>query len=99
MNSESTEVKVLVLGDSKMRLKSIFAYLERMNIQPLTAKSIKEAIDIYRHEQPDIILMEYQLADIDCQEFSREIRALDMRGSWTSIIFLNSRINEEVLAR
>lgn len=99
MENESTDVKVLLVGDSEVKLNWIFAYLESMDIRPLTAEAVKEAIDIYRREQPDIVIMENQLPDIDRFEFSREIRALDMRNNWTSIIFLSGTADEAGWAR
>jgi len=98
MNDESAEVKVMVVGETTMRLKSIFAYLESMDIKPLIAEAGKDAIDIYRREQPDFILMEDKLPDIGCFELSREIHALDTRNNWTSIIFLNNILEEDLAA-
>jgi DNA-binding response OmpR family regulator len=95
MDNAPTDVKVLIVGNSKEKLKPIFAYLESMNIMPLSAESVKDAINIYRREQPDIVLMEKKIPEIDCFEFSREIRALDMRNNWTSIIFLTRITDEE----
>jgi CheY-like chemotaxis protein len=39
-------LKVLVVEDSRVTLKAICNYLERMDIQPLTAVTGKEALDI-----------------------------------------------------
>ena len=95
MNSKPTEVKVLIVGNGKTTLKSILGYLESMDILPLTAEAGKDAIDIYRREQPDIVLMRNKLPDIGYAEFSREIRTLDLRDNWTSIIFLTGMSEEE----
>lgn len=99
MASKQTTLKVLVVEDSKVTLKAICTYLERMDINPLTAETGKEAIDVYRRERPDIILLDGRLPDIDGFEVAREIRSLEKKKDWTAIIFLTSMTKDEDLAR
>lgn len=99
MASKATELKVLVVEDSKVTLKAICNYLERMGIQALTAETGKEALDIYRREHPDIILLDGLLPDIDGFEVSKQIRMLEKKKDWTAIIFLTSMTKDEDLAR
>lgn len=99
MGSKVTELKVLVVEDSKVTLKAICGYLERMDIQALTAETGKDALDIYRRERPDIILLDGRLPDIDGFEVAREIRAMEKKKDWTAIIFLTSMTKDEELAR
>lgn len=91
--------KVLVVKDSKVTLKAICTYLERMGIASLVAETGKEALDIYRRERPDIILLDGRLPDIDGFEVAREIRAMEKQKDWTAIIFLTSMVKDEELAR
>lgn len=99
MVSKVTELKVLVVEDSKVTLKAICGYLERMDIQALTAETGKDALEIYRSERPDIILLDGRLPDIDGFEVAREIRAMEKKKDWTAIIFLTSMTKDEELAR
>ena len=99
MASKVTELKVLVVEDSKVTLKAICGYLERMGIQALTAETGKDALEIYRRERPDIILLDGRLPDIDGFEVAREIRAMEKKKDWTAIIFLTSMTKDEELAR
>ena len=99
MASKVTELKVLVVEDSKVTLKAICGYLERMDIQALTAETGKDALEIYRRERPDIILLDGRLPDIDGFEVAREIRAMEKKKDWTAIIFLTSMTKDEELAR
>ncbi len=99
MASKTTELKVLVVEDSKVTLKAICNYLERMDIQPLTAETGREALEIYRRERPDIILLDGRLPDIDGFEVAREIRGMEKKKDWTAIIFLTSMTKDEDLAR
>ena len=99
MASKTAELKVLVVEDSKVTLKAICNYLERMDIQPLTAETGKDALDMYRRERPDIILLDGRLPDIDGFDVAREIRAMEKKKDWTAIIFLTSMTKDEDLAR
>lgn len=99
MASKPSALKVLVVEDSKVTLKAICTYLERMEIEPLTAETGKEAIEVYRRERPDIILLDGRLPDIDGFEVAREIRAMEKKKDWTAIIFLTSMTKDEDLAR
>ena len=99
MVNKAVELKVLVVEDSKVTLKAICNYLERMDIQPLTAENGTDALEIYRRERPDIILLDGRLPDIDGFEVARQIRAIEKKKDWTAIIFLTSMTKDEDLAR
>ena len=99
MVSKAVELKVLVVEDSKVTLKAICNYLERMDIQPLKAENGTDALEIYRRERPDIILLDGRLPDIDGFEVAKQIRAIEKKKDWTAIIFLTSMTKDEDLAR
>ena len=99
MASKVAELKVLVVEDSKVTLRAICTYLARMGITPLTAETGKDALDVYRREHPDIILLDGRLPDIDGFEVAKEIRAIEKKKDWTAIIFLTSMTKDEDLAR
>lgn len=99
MVSKAAVLKVLVVEDSKVTLKAICNYLERMDITPLTAETGKDALEIYRRERPDIILLDGRLPDIDGFEVAQEIRAMEKKKDWTAIIFLTSMTKDEDLVR
>jgi diguanylate cyclase (GGDEF)-like protein len=99
MSDKATELKVLVVEDSKVTLTAICSYLENMGIQALTAETGKDALDVYRREHPDIILLDGLLPDIDGFEVARQIRTLEMKKDWSAIIFLTSMTKDEDLVR
>lgn len=100
MKKRTDALKVLVVEDSKVTLKVLCNFLERMDIeQPLTAETGAAAIEIYRKERPDIILLDAQLPDIDGFEIARQIRSSEQKDDWTAIIFLTSMTKDEDLAR
>ena len=99
MVNKEAGLKVLVVEDSKVTLKSICNYLDRMGIKALTAETGREALYVYRRERPDIILLDGMLPDIDGFDVAREIRILEKKKDWTAIIFLTSMTKDEDLAR
>jgi diguanylate cyclase (GGDEF)-like protein len=100
MKKRTDTIKVLVVEDSKVTLKVLCNFLERMDIkQPLTAETGTEAIELYRKERPDIILLDAQLPDIDGFEIAEQIRESEHKDDWTAIIFLTSMTKDEDLAR
>jgi diguanylate cyclase (GGDEF)-like protein len=100
MKKRTDALKVLVVEDSKVTLKVLCNFLERMDIrQPLIAETGAEAIELYRKERPDIILLDAQLPDIDGFDIAKQIRASEKKDDWTAIIFLTSMTKDEDLAR
>jgi diguanylate cyclase (GGDEF)-like protein len=100
MKKRSETLKVLVVEDSKVTLKVLCNFLERMDIiQPLTAETGVAAMELYRRERPDIILLDAQLPDIDGFDIAKQIRAAERKDDWTAIIFLTSMTKDADLAR
>lgn len=99
MDKKLGRVKVLVVEDSKVAIKAISGYLEDIGVHPLVAESGKRAIELYRSERPDIILLDIILPDIDGYEVARQIRQLQGKDDWTAIIFLTVMSKDEDLAR
>lgn len=100
MESNGAGLKVLVVEDSKVTMKALCNYLEHMGVHdPLTAETGREALDVFRNNRPDIILLDALLPDIDGFDIAREMRALEQGQDWSAIIFLTSMSNDEDLAR
>lgn len=95
-----SNLKVMVVEDSKVTMKALCNHLERMGIlHPLTAVTGRSAIDIFRKNRPDIILLDVILPDIDGFGIARELRTLEKGDEWSAIIFLTSKANDSDLAR
>ncbi|HUW25034.1 MAG TPA: diguanylate cyclase [Gallionella sp.] len=99
MNKKLGKVKVLVAEDSKVAIKAITIYLEEVGVQPLIAETGNAAVELYRKERPDIILLDVILPDIDGFEVARQIRQMQGKDDWTAIIFLSVMSKDEDLAR
>jgi len=99
MSKSGDELKVMVVEDSKVTMKALCNYLGRMGISPLTAVTGQEAIEIFRRDRPDIILLDVILPDIDGFDIARQLRDMEKGDEWTAIIFLTSMAKDEDLAR
>ena len=99
MAKKSGEIKVLIVEDSKPTIRKLCGYLENMGIHPVVAETGKAALDYFRNNRPDIILLDAILPDIDGFEVAKQIRALEQPGDWSAIIFLTSMTKDENLAR
>jgi diguanylate cyclase (GGDEF)-like protein len=94
------ELKVMVVEDSKVTMKALCNYLGRMGIKhPQTAVSGETAIELFRKDRPDIVLLDAILPDIDGFDIAQQLRAMEKGNEWTAIIFLTSMTNDEDLAR
>lgn len=93
------KLKVLVVEDSKVAIKALTGYLEELGVHPLIAETGSAAIELYRNERPDIILLDIILPDIDGYDVAKEVRKLQGKDDWTAIIFLSVMSKDEDLAR
>ncbi len=94
------DLKVLVVEDSKVALKALCNYLERMGFSnTLTASSGQAAMEIFQQQRPDIILLDAMLPDVDGFSVAKKIRVLEKNGEWAAIIFLTVLDKDNELAR
>ncbi len=99
MSKSVSDLKVMVVEDSKVTLKALTNYLERMGIRTiLTAVDGQTAIEIFRKTRPDIVLLDALLPDIDGFDIAKQFRAMEKGDEWAAIIFLTSMSNDEDLA-
>ena len=100
MSKIMNKLRVLVVEDKQATSDTIKAYLERMDIrEPLMAASGQAAIELFKKNRPDIVLLDVMLPDIDGFEVAKQIRALEQGGDWAAIIFLTNQAKDEDLAR
>jgi len=83
-------VKILIVDDTPANVKIITKFLERKSYQVISAMDGQEAIDKFKSESPDIVLMDVMMPNIDGYEATKEIRALE-QSHWVPIIFLSAK--------
>ncbi len=100
MNSEIDTLKIMVVEDSNVTLKVLSNYLASMGITaPLLVETGNQAVDAFKRERPDIVLLDARLPDIDGFDVAKKIREIEHDGEWAAIIFLTALTKDEDLAR
>ncbi len=92
-------MKILAIDDSKMNIMLMKKILTEMGHEVICGESGEEAIELFKKEKPDIILMDVVMPGISGYDATKEIKALEKEEkSWTPIIFLTAKNEAEDLA-
>lgn len=87
-------LKILAVDDTEANLKLLKMYIKRMGHDVITASDGQEAVDVYRQEKPDLILMDVMMNVMDGFEAAEYI--LNQHSDrWVPIIFLSAAATEE----
>jgi len=81
---------ILVVDDELDIVKVVRAYLEQSGFRVIIASDGQQALAIFRHEQPDLIVLDLNLPKLDGLDVCRAIR----RESNVPIIMLTARVEE-----
>ena len=82
-------LRILVIEDSPVNMALTVAILESAGHSILQADHAQEGMDIARREQPDLVLMDIQLPDIDGLAATRRLKA-DPRTAKLPVIALTA---------
>ena len=82
--------KILVVDDEPEIVRLVRAYLERAGFTVVTASEGREALAVFRHERPNLVVLDLNLPGLDGLDVCRSIR----RASDVPIIMLTARIEE-----
>jgi DNA-binding response OmpR family regulator len=82
--------KILVVDDELDIVKVVRAYLEQSGFRVITASDGEQALAAFRHEQPDLIVLDLNLPKLDGLDVCRAIR----RDGNVPIIMLTARVEE-----
>lgn len=91
-------MKVLVADDSKINLILISVSLKKLGHEVMEASSGQEAIDMFKQQRPDLIILDVVMEGIDGYECAKRIRALS-KNDWIPIIFLSFNIDDQSVAK
>ena len=92
-------MKILVVEDASATLLIVSKYIERFGARPIAVDNGEQAIAAFRNEQPDMVLLDAKLPDIDGFSVARQMRALEKPGAWTPIIFLSGMTSDKDLEK
>jgi DNA-binding response OmpR family regulator len=81
---------ILVVDDEKQIVKVVKMYLDQAGFRVVTAYDGAAALAVFRHERPDLVVLDLNLPELDGLDVCRAIR----RESKTPIIMLTARAEE-----
>ena len=82
--------RVLVVDDDPGIVKLVRAYLEQAGFGVLTAYDGKKAMQIARHESPDLVILDLMMPEMDGWDVCRALR----KESDVPVIMLTARVEE-----
>ncbi len=82
--------KILVVDDEPEIVKLVRAYLERAGFIVMTAYEGQQALAVFRHERPNLVVLDLNLPGMDGLDVCRVLR----RDSDVPIIMLTARLEE-----
>jgi two-component system alkaline phosphatase synthesis response regulator PhoP len=81
---------ILIVDDEPEIVKLVRAYLEAAGYRVVTARDGHKALQVTRHEKPDLIILDLTMPEMDGLEFTRRLR----QEKNTPIIMLTARVEE-----
>lgn len=82
--------KILIADDEQHLLDTVKAYLQAEGFTVLTVKNGRDALLTARHEEPDLVILDVMMPELNGWEAARLIR----KQSDVPILFLTARVDE-----
>ncbi len=82
--------KILVIDDEAEIVRLVRAYLERAGFAVVAASEGREALAVFRHERPNLVVLDLNLPGVDGLDVCRAMR----RDTDIPIIMLTARLEE-----
>ncbi len=89
---------VLIVDDSRLQLRIMTTMLKRWGLKVLEASSGPEALEICAKEEPDLVLSDWMMPEMDGLEFCRQFRAMK-RDKYGYFILLTSKSEKGEVAQ
>jgi two-component system OmpR family response regulator len=83
--------KILIVDDDPSIREILSTQLARLNFHTAAAADGKEAVELFKAEKPDLILMDMMMPVMDGLAACQKIRALEKKGRRVPILFLTAR--------
>lgn len=88
-------LRVLVAEDNEVNRFVLVRMLEGLGHRTVIAADGQEAVERWRSERPDLILMDYRMPNLDGLGATREIRELEARGDRVPIVAVTANALEK----
>ena len=83
--------KILVVDDDVSIREILSTQLSRLNYSTVTAADGAEAINVFKAEKPDLVLMDVMMPHMDGLTACQKIRSIEKKGVRVPILFLTAR--------
>jgi len=83
--------KILIVDDDSSIREILSTQLARLNFQTAAAADGKEAVELFKSERPDLVLMDMMMPVMDGLAACHKMRALEKKGARVPILFLTAR--------
>jgi len=84
--TQRSGLRILLVEDSAVNQLVTQWTLKRLGYALQVAPTAREALESWKRERFDLVLMDIQLPDGDGYALARELRSSEKRGSWTPIV-------------
>lgn len=91
---QESKIKILAVDDNIVNIKVLSQYLVKQGYEVITAESGEEAIEKFKSEPMDIILMDIMMGGMNGLEATAKIKAL-AGDRWIPVIFMSALASEE----
>ena len=82
--------KILIADDEQHILDTVGAYLKKKGYEVVTARNGKDALFTFRHEKPELVILDVMMPEMDGLSAARLIR----KESNVPIMFLTARVDD-----
>ncbi|CAH0535714.1 Protein-glutamate methylesterase/protein-glutamine glutaminase [Vibrio stylophorae] len=90
-------MKILLVDDVHLERVNLEMRLKNLQHQVLAVQSGEEALAQYQHFDPDLVILDISMPNMDGYEVAREIR--ERFQEWIPIVFLSSHDEPEMIAK
>lgn len=87
--SENSEVTVLLVDDNPQNLKVLYETLKDQGYRLLIANEGEKALDLARRHQPEVVLLDIMMPEMDGYEVCQRLKA-DPEAADCAVVFLSA---------
>lgn len=91
---DERKIKILAVDDNVVNIKVLSQFLLKQDYEVIAAESGEEAIEKFKADAPDIILMDIMMEGMNGLEATAKIKALAV-DTWIPVIFMSALASEE----
>lgn len=96
MSETLGKLLVLAVDDNRTNLHILQVFLKKLGHQVILAENGQEAVEAFRAQRPDIVLLDIMMPVMDGFEAARQMKAMSVER-WVPIIFLSALNRDENL--